>query len=52
MGPFNDNETNNSNGTQQGLKSQLGGGKPVAYFTCMAEDLNLGLPRTSPARSC
>ena len=25
------------------------GGEPVGYFTSMAEDLNLGLPRTNPA---
>ena len=29
--------------------SQLEGGKPVGYFTSVAEDLNSGLPRTNPA---
>ena len=29
--------------------SQLEGGKPVGYFTSMAEDLNSWLPRTNPA---
>ena len=46
---FRDNETNNSNGTQQRSESSLVGGKPIGYFTSLAEDLNLGLPRTNPA---
>ena len=31
MGLFRDNETNNSNGTLNGYKSQLVGGEPIGY---------------------
>ena len=43
MGLFEDNETNNLNGTCHGQKSQMVGGKPVGYFTRVAEDLSAGL---------
>ena len=34
-----------------GKKSQLVGGKPVGYFTSVAEDLQSGLQRTNPSAS-
>jgi len=39
----------NSNGTQEGLESQLDTGKLVGYVTSVVEELILGLPRTNPA---
>ena len=31
------------------LRAQLSGGRPVGYFTSVAEELNSGLQRTNPA---
>ena len=39
----------NSNGTQQGLESQLATGRLAGYVTSVAEKLISGLPRTNPA---
>ena len=35
----------------QSSESQLVVGEPVGYFTIVAEDLNLGQPRTNPVSS-
>ena len=46
MGLFRDNETNNSK-----LRIPTVVGEPVGYFTFVAEDFNLGQPRTNPVSS-
>ena len=36
-------------GSNDNLKTPTGRSQPVGYFTCVAEDLNSGRPRTNPA---